>query len=113
MAQTGIIIFFVLYLLKIHYVGHLASVLLVEFLVVLIASNMGILFSSFAKNEFQVAQFVPLVVLPQMLLSGILWSLESMPKALQYLAYALPLTYANLALQKPHDQRLLPRPNHA
>lgn len=100
LAQTGIIIFFVLYLLKIHYVGHLASVLLVEFLVVLIASNMGILFSSFAKNEFQVAQFVPLVVLPQMLLSGILWSLESMPKALQYLAYALPLTYANLALQK-------------
>ena len=113
LAQTGVIIFFVFYLLKIHYLGHLASVLAVEFLVVLIASNMGIFFSSFAKNEFQVAQFVPLVVLPQVFLSGMLWSVESMPKALQYLAYALPLTYANLALQKPHDQRLLLRPNPA
>ena len=99
LAQTGVILFFVFYLLKIHYLGHLASVLAVEFLVVLIASNMGIFFSSFAKNEFQVAQFVPLVVLPQVFLSGILWSVESMPKALQYLAYILPLTYANLALR--------------
>jgi ABC-2 type transport system permease protein len=99
LAQTGVILFFVFYLLKIHYLGHLAPVIAVELLVVLIASNMGIFFSSFAKNEFQVAQFIPLVVLPQMLLSGMLWSVESMPKALQYLAYMLPLTYANLALR--------------
>jgi ABC-2 type transport system permease protein len=99
LAQTGVILFFVFYLLKIHYLGSIASVLVVEFIVVLGASNMGIFLSSFAKNEFQVAQFIPLVVLPQVLLSGMLWSLETMPKTLQYLAYALPLTYANLALR--------------
>ncbi len=99
LAQTAVILFFVFYLLKIHYLGSIASVLVVEFIVVLGASNMGIFFSSFAKNEFQVAQFIPLVVLPQVLLSGMLWSLETMPKALQYIAYALPLTYANLALR--------------
>jgi len=97
--QTGVILFFVLYILKIHYLGNLASILLVEFIVVIGASNMGIFFSSFAKNEFQVAQFVPLVILPQVFLSGLLWSIETMPKALQYLAYCLPLTYANLALR--------------
>ena len=99
LAQTGVIIFFILYVIKIHYLGHLANILIVEFILVIGAANMGILFSSFAKNEFQVAQFVPLVILPQVFLSGVLWSIESMPKILQYLAYALPLTYANLALR--------------
>ena len=100
LAQTGIILFCVLYVLKIHYLGNLGSILLVELILVIGASNMGMFFSSFAKNEFQVAQFVPLVILPQVLLSGVLWSVETMPKALQYLAYALPLTYANFALRK-------------
>jgi ABC-2 type transport system permease protein len=99
LAQTGVILFFVLYILKIHYLGHLSAILAVELILVIGASNMGILFSSFAKNEFQVAQFIPLVIVPQVFLSGILWSIESMPKLLQYLAYALPLTYANLALR--------------
>jgi len=47
-----------------------------------------------------VAQFIPLVIVPQVFLSGVLWSVESMPKVLQYIAYGLPLTYANLALRK-------------
>jgi len=99
LAQTAVIMIFVLYVLKIHYLGSLASILVVELILVVGASNMGILFSSFAKNEFQVAQFIPLVIAPQVFLSGILWSVETMPKALQYLAYAMPLTYANLALR--------------
>lgn len=99
LAQTAVVLFFVLYILKIHYLGHLRSILLVELILVIGASNMGILFSSFAKNEFQVAQFIPLVIAPQVFLSGILWSIETMPRVLQYLAYALPLTYANLALR--------------
>ena len=39
-------------------------------------------------------------IVPQVFLSGVLWSIETMPRVLQYLAYALPLTYANLALRK-------------
>jgi len=100
LAQTGVILFFIFYILKIHYLGNLANILIVELVLVLGASNMGIFFSSFAKNELQVAQFVPMVILPQVLLSGMLWSIETMPKALQYIAYGLPLTYANLALRK-------------
>jgi ABC-2 type transport system permease protein len=100
LAQTGVIFIFVLYILKIHYLGNLASILLVVLILVIGASNMGILFSSFAKNEFQVAQFIPLVILPQILVSGLLWSVETLPRALQYIAYALPLTYANMAMRK-------------
>jgi ABC-2 type transport system permease protein len=99
LIQTLVIMFFMLFILKIHYAGSLASIFLVEFILIIGASNMGIFFSSFAKNEFQVAQFIPLVIVPQVFLSGLLWSLETMPRILQYLAYALPLTYANLALR--------------
>lgn len=100
LAQTAVIIIFVIYVLEIHYLGSLASILVVELILVVGASNMGIFFSSFAKNEFQVAQFIPLVIAPQVFLSGILWSVDTMPKVLQYIAYGLPLTYANLALRK-------------
>lgn len=100
LAQTAVIIIFVIYVLEIHYLGSLASILVVELILVVGASNMGIFFSSFAKNEFQVAQFIPLVIAPQVFLSGILWSVETMPTVLQYIAYGLPLTYANLALRK-------------
>lgn len=99
LAQTSVIIIFVIFILKIHYLGSLASILLVELILIIGASNMGMLFSSFAKNEFQVAQFIPLVILPQVLLSGVLWSVESMPKVLQYISYALPLTWANQTLR--------------
>lgn len=100
LLQTGVVMVFALFILKIHYAGSLAAILAVELILIVGASNMGIFFSSFAKNEFQVAQFIPLVIVPQVFLSGLLWSIETMPRALQYLAYALPLTYANLALNK-------------
>jgi ABC-2 type transport system permease protein len=100
LLQTAVVMFFMLFVLKIHYAGSLASIFVVELILIVGASNMGIFFSSFAKNEFQVAQFIPLVIVPQVFLSGLLWSIETMPRALQYVAYALPLTYANLALNK-------------
>jgi ABC-2 type transport system permease protein len=48
----------------------------------------------FARTEFQAVQFIPLVVVPQFLLSGILFPVSSEPQALQLLSNVLPLTYA-------------------
>jgi ABC-2 type transport system permease protein len=48
----------------------------------------------FARNEFQVIQFIPIIILPQVFLGGVLWPVEQMPKYLQYLSNILPLTYA-------------------
>jgi len=56
--------------------------------------NLGIFLSMFARSEFQAVQFIPLVVVPQVLLSGIIFPVSSEPKALQYLSDVLPLTYA-------------------
>jgi len=47
-----------------------------------------------ARTELQVIQFIPLVIVPQALLSGILWPIERLPDVLQAIAHVLPLTYA-------------------
>jgi ABC-2 type transport system permease protein len=58
------------------------------------AVNLGIFLSTFARTELQVIQFIPLVIVPQALLSGILWPIERLPDVLQAVAHVLPLTYA-------------------
>jgi ABC-2 type transport system permease protein len=55
---------------------------------------LGIFISPFARNEFQMVQFIPLIILPQVFLCGVIWPVEQMPDYLQWLSAVLPLTYA-------------------
>jgi ABC-2 type transport system permease protein len=48
----------------------------------------------FARTEFQAVQFIPLVIVPQVLLSGILFPVSTEPRPLQVVSDVLPLTYA-------------------
>jgi len=56
---------------------------------------MGLFASFLAKNEFQAIQFIPLVILPQIFLSDMIWRIETFPVVFRYIAYSMPLTYAN------------------
>jgi ABC-2 type transport system permease protein len=62
------------------------------------AVNLGIFLSAYAKNELQAVQFIPIVILPQVVLSGLLWPVQDMPGWLQAIAHVMPLTYAINAL---------------
>jgi ABC-2 type transport system permease protein len=77
---------------------------LLAFLVVILlalgAVSLGILLSTFARTELQVVQFIPLVIVPQALLSGVLFPVSSMPDILQTIARLLPLTYATDGLRQ-------------
>ncbi len=99
LAQAFIILGYTIWGLNVHYTGSLAVIFIVEFLLALMAVNLGIFFSTFARNEFQVVQFIPLVVVTQILLSGALWPVEEMPAWLQPVAWLMPLTHANRALR--------------
>ena len=55
--------------------------------------NLGIFLSTFARTEFQILQFIPLVIVPQALLAGIIWPVESLPGVLQPIARLMPMTY--------------------
>ncbi len=61
---------------------------------------LGLLVSAFATSEFQAVQFMPAIVLPQLLLCGLFVSRDSMARWLQVVSAALPLTYAYDALAK-------------
>ncbi|MFZ5855045.1 MAG: ABC transporter permease [Chloroflexota bacterium] len=63
------------------------------------AVNLGIFLSTFARTELQILQFIPIVIVPQGLLSGIFWPVDSLPAVLQPVARVLPLTYAVEALR--------------
>lgn len=99
LIQVAVILFFTVGVLKIHYRGSLALLFLVVALLAVVGVNLGILASAFARNEFQVVQFVPLVIFPQVLLGGTFWSVGDMPAFLRPFAYLMPLYYANRALR--------------
>ena len=71
---------------------------ILAFLVVVLAAlgavSLGIFCSTFARTELQIIQFIPLVISPQFLLSGVLFPQSSLPAIVQPLAPFLPLTYA-------------------
>jgi ABC-2 type transport system permease protein len=96
--QAVVLLLFTIYALQVKYSGNLLSIFVVTLALVLGAVNLGILLSAFARNELQAIQFIPIVILPQVLLSGLLWPVQEMPTWLQTIAHIMPLTYAIDAL---------------
>jgi ABC-2 type transport system permease protein len=98
LLQSIVLLLFTIYALQIKYEGNILSIFVVSLALVLGAVNLGIFLSAFARNELQAIQFIPIVILPQVLLSGLLWPVQDMPGWLQAVARAMPLTYAIDAL---------------
>ncbi len=94
LLQSLIIVLYTVYALNIHYTGALWQIFVFQIVVLVGAVNLGIFISAFAKNEFQMVQFIPLIILPQAFLCGLLWPIEQMNTVLQWIAKFLPLTYA-------------------
>jgi len=61
---------------------------------------LGLFVSAFAQTEFQAVQFMPAIVIPQLLLCGLLVSRDDMAGFLQVVAALLPLTYAYDGLER-------------
>jgi len=66
----------------------------------LLGTSLGIFVSAFARTEFQAVQFMPAIVLPQLLIGGLFMPLEAMPDLLAAIAHFMPLTYAIDALNE-------------
>lgn len=95
--QTLIIIFFSIHVLNLQIVGSLWWVIVTNILIALTALVIGIFVSTFASSEFQMVQFIPLVVVPQVFFSGLI-ALDSMADWVRYISYIFPLSYAGNAL---------------
>lgn len=66
----------------------------------LLGTALGLFVSAFANSEFQAVQFMPAVVLPQLLLCGLIVPRDELPTALRLLSDIMPLSYAVDATQQ-------------
>ena len=80
--------------LGLHVQGPVALVVMLAVSVALLGIGLGLLASAFARTEFQVVQFFPLIILPQLLLCGLLIARQQMASVLHAVSDALPLSYA-------------------
>lgn len=94
LLQAGIVSALTLGVLDLHVRGPVPLVVLMAVVVALLGTGLGLFASAFARTEFQVVQFFPLIVLPQFLLCGLLVARQRMPAALHAISDALPLSYA-------------------
>lgn len=97
LVQTLVIQLFMIYCLKIDLEGNFFLVLLINVLLAAGSLALGTLLSAFARNEFQLFQFIPIVIVPQVLFCG-LFDLRGAPTWVIVLSKIFPLTYAADAL---------------
>ena len=97
--QTAVVVLAAIWLLNVEVVGNLFHVIIVNVVLALVALAFGILLSTLAKSEFQMMQFIPLVIMPQLFFSGII-PLSSMGDWAQMVGRFLPLTYSGDAMSQ-------------
>lgn len=80
--------------------GPVALLLVIAVLDALLGMALGLFVSAFARTEFQAIQFMPVFVLPQILLCGLIAAREDMGWLLRWLSDVMPLSYAVEALNR-------------
>lgn len=96
--QSSIIALYSIYVIDLKMEGSFMYVLLITVMLALSALTLGILLSAFAKNELQMIQFIPLVIVPQFFFAG-LFNLETISDYLSWLGPLTPLYYGAGALR--------------
>jgi ABC-2 type transport system permease protein len=85
--------------LGLHVDGPVALLGVVAVADAVLGTALGLLVSAFARTEFQAVQFMPLFVIPQILLCGLFVPRTSLPDVLHGVSNVLPLSYATDAMQ--------------
>ncbi|MHB1171193.1 MAG: ABC transporter permease [Lacisediminihabitans sp.] len=96
--QAAIAVAFSVWVFGLTISGSLWLLLVVALADAVLGTTLGLLASAFATTEFQVVQFMPALVFPQVLLGGILLPRDKMPEVLHAISDWLPLSHAIDAL---------------
>jgi ABC-2 type transport system permease protein len=94
MGQAAILITVATVVFQITIVGSLLLAFALIALLALASQALGILLSAGARTEAQAVQFLPFLIFPVFLLSGIFWPIEAIPAWLRPFSFGVPTTYA-------------------
>ncbi len=95
--QSTILLCYLKWFLKMSITGSIISAGVIMILMSVSAVCIGAFCSIFANNEFQIMQFIPVIIIPQIFFSGLI-SLDTLPYHLGELARIMPVYYACDAL---------------
>lgn len=94
--QTIVVTFYTVYVLGMHVAGNIIWVFLMNLLTAIVALTLGILLSTVANSEFQMVQFIPIVIIPQIFLCGLFHLAEGW----ENISHLIPLYYTSHALKE-------------
>ncbi|QWC86984.1 ABC transporter permease [Nocardioidaceae bacterium] len=97
-AQASMAVAVSVWLLDLQVAGPVWLLLVVAVGDAVLGTALGLFVSAYADSEFQAVQFMPLVVVPQILLCGLLVPRDQLPSVLGSLSDVLPLSYATDAM---------------
>ncbi len=80
-------------LFGVPFVGSVATFGIGALLFLLVTLGMGVLISTVSQNQGQAIQLAIMFVVPQILLSGLIFPVGAMAAGVRWIAYVLPLTY--------------------
>lgn len=92
-VQSVVLLGASIYFLEAEFAHGVGLFFVTELLGALTGLGFGIVLSLFAENEFQVQQFIPVVITPQLILGGTFLPVEELAWYLEYPARAMPITY--------------------
>jgi ABC-2 type transport system permease protein len=96
--QSSIAVLFAVTVCGLEIEGSVALLVVVAVADAILGTTLGLLASAFARTEFQVVQFMPVIVFPQILLGGIFLPRDQLPEGLQVVSDWLPLSHSIDAL---------------
>ncbi|CAM3325922.1 ABC transporter permease [Nocardioides dubius] len=86
-------------LLGLEVQGSVALLVVVAIADAVLGTALGLFVSAFAQTEFQAVQFMPALVIPQILLCGLFVPRAALPDVLEAISNVLPMSYAVDAME--------------
>jgi ABC-2 type transport system permease protein len=97
--QAVLIVLYSVFVLGVSCQGDALWVVLLMVLMAVAAVSFGAMLSIFANSEFQVLQFIPIVLVPQIFFSGLI-PLDTIPYGLGNICYITPVYYGCAAIKR-------------
>jgi ABC-2 type transport system permease protein len=102
-VQSALAVSLCVWVLDLAIAGSVWMLMLVAVVDAVLGTALGLFVSAFARTEFQAVQFMPAVVIPQLLLCGLFVPRDQLPPFLEAVSDVLPLSYAVDAMQHVAD----------
>lgn len=92
-VNVGLVLLVGVFIFRVPIYGNVTTLFFLAFFFLVSSLSLGLLISTIAANQQQAMQAAVMMNMPAILLSGFIFPVSSVPLALRFISYSLPLTY--------------------